>query len=280
MKLDLHNYLTIGFQPYWLRVQNYNPETLLEQTVNQCFSKGIDVCGITSKEFMIPKGSVHDRFAYLLAQTKNLSKEYSHDGIDDVALIVEKDGKKVVLLNVQGVISKNKEGRRIDYLTIGGNQLENNLLLGDSLNEAKQKGLLTLVHHPFLLSGMYCGMPEEELKSYWSKFDAIVVHDAQTPFPLNLLIRSNVKKGERFARQKGIHMVAVSGAHKISDIGTSYIQSNLDIELLGKDYLLRSLNNIIKNSKLNKNNISLISYIDWYSKFRKGIKNPESINTS
>jgi len=132
MKLDLHNYIAIGFQPYWLRAQNYNPKTLLEQTVMQCFSKGIDVCGVTSKEFAIPRGSVHDRFSCLVAQTKNLPGDYSHDKIEDVALVVEKRGKKVILLNAQGVISKNKEGVRIDYLVIGGNQVDNNLLIANS----------------------------------------------------------------------------------------------------------------------------------------------------
>lgn len=277
MKLDLHNYGTIGFQPYWLRAQNYNPKTLLEQTVNQCFSKGIDACGITSKEFIIPKGSVHDRFGYLLAQTKNLSRDYEHDKIGDSALVVKKGDKKVFLLNTQGVISRNEEGRRIDFLVIGSDQVENNLLLGDSIKQATDKGLIKIIHYPLLLSSDYLGMPMKEMKKYWRRFDAIAVHDAQTPFPLNLLIRSKIKEAENFAKNNRIPMIAVSGAHRIEDIGTAYIESLGELESLGKDYLLTSLKQLISKGHVVKGSISLYDFYDWNSKFRKGPKHLDKI---
>lgn len=281
MKLDLHNYITIGFQPYWLKIQGYNPEKLLEEIVGQCFSKEIDVCGITSKEFSIPKGSVHDRFGHVVEQAKDLSKDYKWDKIENSALIIERENKKVILLNTQGVITKNPYSpRRIDYLVIGDNQVENNLPLKESLKQAEDKRLISIVHYPFLTSEMYCGMSKGDLFDINTFFDAIAVHDAQIPFPLNL--KNIINKMDIKAHYSPVYrlpMISVSGAHRIKDIGTAYIESDLQLDLSSKDKLLESLKNIIKdkNKTMNESSISLFAFLDWNFKFRNGLKQKNKI---
>lgn len=275
MKLDLHNYGLIGFQPTpWLFIQNYHspPNIILEKIVYQCFKKEIDVCGITSKEFKIPKESIHDRFGYLVKKSKELPHSYKCDEIKDTALIIEKDSKKVILLNVQGVISYGSKGERIDFLVIGDNSIENESDLSKAINETKEGGLISMIHHPLLTNEMYCGMPEKELEKFNSYFDAIVTHDAQTPFPINLFTYFKREDAKIFASVNKIPQVAVSGSHRIEDIGTSYIEYNGILNLSNKDKLLDSLRVAIQNGKPIENDISLIAFLDWYLKFKKGCK--------
>ena len=134
IKADLHMHGPIGFQKRWLELQGYNkPGTnLLKLIADTCFERGIDLCAITSEEFEIPKGSVHDRFDYLVKEARYLPKEYEHDKKADILLSVEKQGRLVYIINGQTVIAYDGK-RRVDHLVVGSNQVPNKRHLGETI---------------------------------------------------------------------------------------------------------------------------------------------------
>ncbi len=233
-RADLHMHGPIGFQPYWLRKQGYSGKNLLELIADECFKKGITICAITSQEKEIPKDSVHDRFGILKnIEARLLPKNYLTGSVGENILVIEKENDRVYLINGQTVMPKEK-GKEYDLLVIGSNQVPNSMSFGDTLKYGKDHGLIQIAEHPYVET--HRGMGRELLEKYMKYFDAIEGHNSQVIFPksatklpkigsiLSRAGRELNNKAQETAKKYNKPWIATSDAHRIEDLGISYIE--------------------------------------------------------
>lgn len=276
---DLHMHGTIGFQPYWLKVQEYEGRNLLKLIADKCFKRDIGLCAITSEEFYIQKDSVHDRFGYLVNEAKILPREYKVEKLDDIALVIEKDNKQVIIVNSQTVIVINpgkEEKIRLDHLVIGSNQVPNQMSLYDTLRYSQDNGLIQIAEHTYVRE--HFGLGEELLEKYLDYYNAIEIHNAQLFIPL--LNRWANEKARRFALSHNKQGVANSDAHRIEDLGVAFTKLNFQPNLSNGEKFLESLKNAItlldpKNPNTYNGYESIIGSWDYRAKFTYGIGNRE-----
>lgn len=286
---DLHMHGVIGFQEYWLKVQGYQGKNILKEIADTCFKKEIDICAITSQETEIPRGSIHDRFYQLTQYEKSLHKSYRRDKIGEVALVVEKYGQRVIIINSQSVVvSQVKDGQelRIDHLVVGSNQVPNKISLEDTIKYCQDNGLIQIAEHAFLVE--HFGVGGELLEKHIDSYDAIEIHNAQLFLPgifrfvplLGAYNKSTNKKARKFAECYKKPGVANSDAHKIENLGEAYTRLDFTPDLNSPDKLLNSLRSAIiklnpRNPDINEGYIPLLDFLDWTTKFRRGIAQRE-----
>lgn len=230
IKADLHAHGPIGFQDYFLRVQGYEGKNLLKLIVDRCIEKEIVVCAITSEAFRIDRGSLDDRFGYLAREAKNLGKDYYVERKGDIFLKVFKGSEKAIyIVNSQTVVAYIGD-KRVDHLVIGSNQVPNSIPLEQAIRFCKDNCLLHGSEHPFLEE--HFGVGEEILIKHLDDYDFIEGHNSQLIIP-GLLEKFPVfgkynkkrnKKAKEFAIKHKKPAIAVSDAHRIEDIGVSYIE--------------------------------------------------------
>lgn len=285
VNVDLHMHGPIGFQEYWLKVQGYQSKNILKEISDICFKKEIDICAITSQEMEIPTGSIHDRFYQLTKYAKSIPRSYKHDRLGEIALVVEKYGQKAIIVNSQSVVvfeNKNGQQRRIDHLVVGSNQVPNNRSLEDTIKHCQDNGLIQIAEHAFLTE--HFGIGRELLERYIKEIDAIEIHNAQLFLPeifrllpafgsYNKSINKRARKFADFYKKPG---VANSDAHKIENLGTAYTIMDFTPDLTSPDKLLESLKLGIKkldpkNPNIKEGYIPLFDFIDWTTKFSKGV---------
>ncbi len=276
IQADLRMYGPIGFQRYWLRVQGYENKNLLKLIADTCFHKELDICAITSEEFDIPKDSVHDRFNYLVNESRFLPNSYKADKLDNIALIIEKENKKTIILNSQAVIV-DENGERLRHIVIGSNQLPNKKSLEYILKYCQDKELIQIASNPYT----QFGMGERRLEKYLDYYDAIEAHNSQFIIPENLefipIIGKYNKKFNRVAKDLAIKnkkpYIAVSDAHRIEDLGISYIYFNKKLSLSNGKIFINDLKNIIRNNEFEKMKRyePILGLADWYLTFIMGI---------
>lgn len=211
---DLEMYGAWGFQPYWLNKHGYTGTNMLKTLADRCFSRGLQVCAVTSTEFDIPRGSVHDRFNFLIESFGNsLPHGYATTRAGKNGFMIVKDNNRVTLLNGQTVIVQNN-GKRIDHLVVGSNEVPNKMNLDDTLRYGRDNGLLQVASHPWALGNF--GMGEDLLKSYLDQYDAIEGHNS-------FFGRAKNEKAQSFARDYQKPWIAVSNAKRFQDVGNSFI---------------------------------------------------------
>src|SRR3989339_723374 len=78
MNADLHYHGPINFQYAGLSRQGYAGKNILKEVTDSCIRNGIDICAMVSKSSgdFVKKGSVDDRFGYLMAETERLAEGY------------------------------------------------------------------------------------------------------------------------------------------------------------------------------------------------------------
>ena len=284
IRADLHMHGSIGFQPYWLRKQGYAGKNLLQLITDECFSKGITICAITSQADEILKGSVHDRLGCLRDYEAGLlPKEYSTDTIGHNILVVEKGNDKVYLVNGQTAMPK-EDGKRYDLLVVGSNQVPNFKSFRDTLNYGKDHGLIQIAEHPYVET--HRGMGRELLESYINNFDAIEGHNSQAIFS-NLMTklpkigamfsRAGRKMNElaqETAKRYNKSWIATSDAHQIEDLGISYISWDNEIDDSSEDGFFASLQNRIRSNRFRAecNYESVFQWFKWIGIFQIGCK--------
>ena len=289
---DLHMHGPIGFHPHWLNVQGYQNKNLLKLISEECFKKNIGICSITSEEFEIPKNSIHDRFAYLVDESRNLPKEYKISKLDDVAIIVEREDKRTIIVNSQTVIVMqpvDKDKKRFSHLVIGSNQVPNKLSLEDTIKYCQDKALIQIAEQPYLEEEFGgSGIGEELLKKYLKDYDAIEVHNAQFFVPslfqflpvIGKYNNSVNEKAKEFSKLYNKPCIAVSDAHRIEDLGISYTILNFEPDLTNGSNFISSLKKAIKNTsplnpRIETGYESLLGFLDYAMKLQEGIKNKD-----
>lgn len=279
LKADLHYHGSIGFQPYWLKVQGYSNKNLLKEIADAAFSRNIGVLAVTSEEKNIPRGSLHDRLGYIARDTKTLPAEYRAGKLGDNVLVVEKNNKKLYLLNSQTVLMKDN-GRDFEHLVVGGNEVPNFKTIRDSLAFGKDNGLIQIAEHPFLLS--HGGLGEDNLKKYFREYDAIEGHNSQMRFNnwtrvfpvIGKLTRMVNQKAQIFAVMNDKPWIAVSDGHRIQDAGISHIE--FDHGLLRTDNerdFIASLKKVVSLNQFKciENYINFKGFMDWAAKIKIGM---------
>ena len=176
-----------------------------------------------------------------------------------------------------------KEGeKRFDHLVIGSNEVPNFMSLFDTLYYCIDKGLLHGLEHPNVEAHFGVGL--EKAVNLASRCDFVEGHDAQLPLPrvfslfpmLSQYSKTSNDKVKKFARKYNVPYIATSDAHRIQDVGMAYIE--FDKALLNtsdEDRFIGSLRTIVKSNAFItvEGYESLLGWINWISKFQRGIKN-------
>lgn len=279
MKADLHYHGPIGFQPYWLKVQGYEGKNLLREIADACFSNGLDICAITSDENEIPRNSVHDRLNYLVNFISSLPCEYRADKLGNNALVVEKSGKKTYLLNGQ-TVRVLEDGRRIDHLVIGSNEVPNLKDLDSTIKFASDRGLINVVEHPLCVA--HEGMGQKLFEKYIKYYHGVEGHNSQMIFPacfsflpvFGSFTRKINSLTQKIAEQHGKPWIANSDGHRIEDAGISYIKFSKAVDTASDETILKDLKSAIASGQFKSvcGYEPFFDWVDWVSKFMIGIK--------
>jgi len=267
VRADLHMHGAIGFQPYWLKKQGYSGN-LLKLITDECLVRKIDICAVTSEAEEIPKGSVHDRLGYLINESSSLPSHYKVDRLGENVLVVEINGNLIHLVNGQTVIVK-EDGKRLDHLVIGSNQVPNFRNLRDTLQYGKDNGLIQVAEHPFVKTHFGIG---SKLEDYVDDYDAIEGHNSQLILPIGQYSNVANEEAQEFAHEHNKPWIAVSDAHRVEDIGISYIDLKDEISSVSEDKFLEDLRKVIIDGNFIPvgNFISYLGLVDWVSKFKIG----------
>ena len=288
VKADLHMHGPIGFQPYWLKEQKYWGKNLLQLIADECFSKGIGICAITSHADKIEPFSVQDRFGLLKThEIKSLPRAYSADTLDKNLIIVQnKDGKITYLVNGQTVMPC-EYGKKYDMLVVGSNQVPNGMTLADTLNYCKDRGLIKIAEHDFIQAHNKRGL--RLFEKHIDDFDAIEGHNAQSSVPnwmgsIPRIGKKFAKASERLneeATQAGYNFdksrISVSDAHRIEDLGIAGIILTEMPKTDNEDHFLKDLRYSIRTEayKNFQGNEPFFSWLGWARQFNKGIYRPD-----
>ncbi len=285
MKADLHFHGPIGFQPHWLKVQGYfgKDENVLRKIADRCFEREIDICAITSEETEIPRGSIHDRFGYMIKTWGKATKAAGY-GVDllgkNVLVLTRKrftEQDKLYLVNGQTVIIGEK-GKRLDHLVVGSNSVPNDMGLLDTLMYCDYNGLIQIAEHPFALS--HFGMGEKVLETHLGYYDAVEGHNSQLCLPAFMsglpvvgnYTRTQNRKAKDFAAVHNKPYVATSDGHRVDDVGISYINTLNQINDASEEQFIGGLKRAIKDKRftVHEEYEPLGRWLNWVSKFKIG----------
>ncbi len=279
IRADLHNYLLIGFQPTWRRLQGYEGRNLAELMFKAARLRDIGLTAITSEEHEIPKGSVHDRFGHLVDDARRLPPEYQHDKLGENALVMEKDGDRLIAVNGQTVIVQH-EGKRYDHLVIGSNQVPNGMSFPDTLQYCNDNGLLHGVEHLALKE--HFGVGEKLAEKYLQQYDFVEGHNAQMRWSdkiawmpkIGIANRGVNARAKMFAMRNRKPAIATSDAHQPYDVGLGYILFDDGQFNLQNGNVVNPLRQIIKEHdfQTHEEYPSRRDWLRWVLTFQRGIR--------
>lgn len=302
-KVALKEFGLISFDhDFWGRHQPFNPETLLKDITDVCLQRGIGICAITSEYWEIPRGSPHDRFGLLEGQMSSLHHPYtaSKPGENTIRIERKDDEGIVYLVNGQSVIVKetvNGKNRRLGHLVIGSNQVPNLMSLEETVKYCKDNGLIQIAEDPLSVIDSYwggSGMNETELLKYLEDCDAIQGHNAHFMIPeflswglpklsprfdkLKKISRGLNRKAQEFAHRHNKPYVAVTGSHRLQDMGRACIEIGIsDVFWHSEEALLESLKDIIREGHFTnvKGYISFLGLREYKNQFLAGLEDPK-----
>lgn len=267
-RADLHMHGPIGFQPYWLEKQGYAGKNLLQMLAETCYARNITVCAVTSQEWKIPRGSLHDRLAWLKeSYAHHLSHEYRTDTLGENILIVEKGEKYVYFVNGQ-TVNVLENGKRFDHLVIGSNQVPNKRTLRDTIAYGLDNGLIQIAEHPFVLN--HYGIGRARLLEHLADFDALEGFNAQV---LWLVAGYNVQ-AKAFAREYQRPAIAVSDAHRIEDAGLSHVAFHSAPDTRNEGAFFQSLKKLLREGSFEtvEEFEPLLRFARWFTLLHWGIR--------
>lgn len=276
-KIDLHNHGAISFHPDWLYFQGYGGKNILKLWADRCFHKGIDLCAVTSEEEEIPKGTCHDRLAHLKNKyALSLPKGYETDTLGENILIIRKDDKRIYFLNGQTVIV-NENGKKLDHLVVGTNQVPNLKNWKETLEYCASQGLIQIAEHMNAEYHQGAGMARIEQSL---DFITAIEGNAQFIIPESFSFvpvigkynRGINRKAREFASSKGKPFVTSSDAHNILATGISYIETDEQIRTDSEAHFFQDLKQIIEKNKFSPKEgyQDLFSWLNWTSRFTIG----------
>ncbi len=265
IKVDLHMHGPIGFQRYWLEKQGYKGKNILNEIADSCFRKGVGLTAITSEEDEIPRGTIHDRFNWLknnyVCDIKN--KGYDFKELGENIGVITREQNKLYLVNAQ-TVRTDYNGKNIGLVIIGKNDIENHRNFEEVVDELSKR-------EDILFGAGYELFKYKLIDEVVNKINYIEGFNSQMPPWKNWQF-------QKYADEKKKPWIAVSDAHRIEDAGISYVKlfaNNLNFS--SEKDLISSLkqniksNNFIRGCKYEK----ISDWINWVSKFRKGLNTKE-----
>ena len=150
MKADLYAYGCIGFQDFWLKKQKVKNRRIAAQIGDSALEKGLDIVAITSHDLNLAQKTIHDRF-YSMTRVPENSRDMVDEGwrteilpdAENQVMVMEKEGKILYVLNSQVVIM-NQDEKRMEHLVIGSNNIPQQKTLVETLDYAKDNGLISI----------------------------------------------------------------------------------------------------------------------------------------
>lgn len=261
--IDLRSFGAIGFQDapngLWLGKQNYRPQNLLlEKIIDSCIENEVNIMAITTEDDSIRANFPEDRFGFLAEQIKTLNSPYRGEKIDNILMLLEKDQKKVYLINAETIhpaIGDNWGGLKVQV--IGRSMIPKNQSLPKLLEYCQKESLPTLL----------CNSGQSQIslafaETYFDKTAAIITHDANNIFPKGVehlpIIGKNLRKFSRSSNRGAkklfnrlgsknyISEVAVSSSHYLHQIGKAgiYVDTKL-LDFTSGKTILYSLNAVL-----------------------------------
>lgn len=257
---------TMSFEPYWIRGgwfrKSYKGKNLLQILADTCFSRGIDICALTSisdqvdEKGVILRNSPHDKLGFLevkFAQT--MPKDYKTERLDKDLIVVERGGELVYFINGQIVIVMDKsrdynpiaitdEGRH-HHIVIGSNEVPNFKTFAETLAYCNDNKLLHGLRIP--RKAFYFGAGEEIAAMFAKQCDFIEGHN---PW----LTPEQNKSAQEFALKFDKAWISVSNAKSLESAGVAYIKfdgedidgfDRGDIKTVSSVTILRDLRHLI-----------------------------------
>ncbi|MEK6885744.1 MAG: PHP-associated domain-containing protein [Nanoarchaeota archaeon] len=278
MKIDLHNHLLIGFQPEWLRVQGYSSRNLAWVLVNSAIRKDIGLVAITSENFEIPEGSIHDRFTQICEDAKYFNEETcgcSAEKIGENVLRIDNLGhpinwNSIYVVNSQTVIVE-EAGRRYDHLVIGSNQVPNRKDFDYALKYCRDNNLLNFLEHPAVENHLGTGLVKAErlIQKYGDIITGIEGHNAQMIWPESWAKAPLIGPFNKGVNKKAIGLankvekpfIATSDAHSPNQIGAANIKTEDNPQFSNELEVFSYIKKKISGREYYSNN----SYVSPYS---------------
>jgi hypothetical protein len=268
-KVDLHAHCPIDFDPRWLAAQGYNPDSLLKDIVENCYTRELDAFALISAYDYRLKSNVLDRFKHLCDLSKLLPENYTSERLGKNVLIVEKESKRVLIINGQSTQIK-ENGEELESLVIGSNHVPEGMSIRDTGAYCKDNGLIFIAEHP--ASTRSGGIGLERFGEHSDDYTAGEGHNSQLiyRFPLSILplfnqyARSLNKKTQKFCEDIKKPWVAASDSHRIEDTGISYIELNNPLNLQDGESVVQSLKTAIECNSF-ENVCNYESFFNWAS---------------
>jgi histidinol phosphatase-like PHP family hydrolase len=226
---DLHMHGTISFSPKWLKSQGYLGKNILKELMDQCESKNLDLCAITSAydKRLHDSPEEQNRFNYLLSDISNLPQEYFAEKLgDNIIHSQTPSGREVYFLNGQSAEVKDSK-KYIELLVVGTNRFTQKL---DDISELSKicnnEGFILIPEHPGCTRSGGIGFKrlEEELNkgTYFTGIEG----NSELIFPLiprfiplfGEYSQNQNKKAEQFAKDNNVSYVTTSDAHRIGSV--------------------------------------------------------------
>jgi predicted metal-dependent phosphoesterase TrpH len=160
----------------------------------------------------------------------------------------------------------------------------------ETLKWATDEGLITIAEHPYVES--HRGMGKELLEKYIGEFSAIEGHNSQAIFSnwitklpkigkvFSRAGRELNERAKQTARDFDIPYVATSDAHRIEDLGLSYIEWVGKIDDSSEEKFIEYLRLSVEHGdfRTKENYENIFDWFNWVRIFQKGIKSGEVKN--
>lgn len=287
LRVDLTAHGPIGFQPYWLRTQGYQGRNLLEQFTDACVRRGVDICAVVSQAENI-KQPYQDRFELLRKSADSISREYNAEKPSPNLIVVDPPGRgrnsPVYLVNAQSVVVQEPDGTRLSHLVVGTNKIPNLRPLEETIDLCETGKYIQIAEHPFK-RGNPSGIGRDRFMRHKDAYDAIdldpqlAFYDWMASIPkigpaIADCTRGLNRRAEELALEARKPVITGSNAHRLEDIGLSYIMvPAARFHIHSGEELVRSLKAAIRNRNFSTslNYEPLTDLIGWTSQFKKGL---------
>ena len=287
VKVDLHMHGPIGFQEFWLKDQGYGGKNLLRLIADSCLDKGVGITAITSDEDEIPRGSIHDRFNYLINKfALTLPKGYEFSRFGKNIGIVARNDEQLFILNAQNVRT-NDEGKQVGYNVIGTNKIPNHRDLVETIKLVNDKNsdeegyLIGGPEHAFCDAHHGIGDKEKlakllPLMSFVEGHDAQIIWNVSEKIPVFGKYRRGINDlAQEFAQNYKKPWIAVSNAHRIKDAGIAYVEFDFDkLDMTNPAKFSKSLKTVVESNEFTNHcgYQSKAGWLDWVSSYAWGTK--------
>lgn len=283
VEIDLQAYGFIGFQECWLSRQGSSQRNLIADIVQGMMWRNIEIAGITTEDDRVAPGMPEDRLGFLrsLVVAAGGRTPYLTQELGEQVLSIEREGKKLYLINAQLVHALDSQGTLVKHLVVGTNRVPNGMPLGQTIDYCNDEGLMHFLmpnsHYPQFVqklgaqythacTGLVGCRASERFPSWYQKLPVIGKHT-----------EANARALETWCDETGRPGVAVSGAHTPLEIGRASITLPRSlIDTTSEQHILQSIKHGIetKQHEVWHGHESLGEWLSWALPLKRFGGNP------